>query len=81
MKKDFLDELMEELQKLKDQAKEITIPVPVAPHEVFRAIERVAKNHNLSANELESMMGLRDVTKADLDLIRDIKAAEANAND
>ena len=79
MKKDFLDELMEELQKLK--AKEISIPMPVAPHEVFKTIERVAKNHNLSANELESMMGLRDVTKADLDLIRDIKATEANANE
>ena len=34
-----------------------------------------------SANELESMMGLRDVTKADLDLIRDVKAAEANTKE
>ena len=51
MKKDFLDELMEELQKLKDEQKKITISVPVAPHRVMNVINRILKNHTFTIEE------------------------------
>lgn len=76
MKKDFLDEVMEELQKLKEQSKKITISAPVAPHEVLKAIGKVAKNYEFSADELGAMMGLREMTKADYEMLDDLREAE-----
>lgn len=76
MKKEFLDEVMEELQKLKDQSKEITISVPIAPHEVLKAIGKVVKNYEFSADELGAMMGLREMTKADFEMLNDLREAE-----
>jgi len=77
MKKDFLDEVMAELQKLKEQSKEITITVPVAPHEVLKAIGKVAKDYEFSADELSAMMGLREMTKADFEMLDDLREAES----
>ena len=51
MKKDFLDEVLEELQKLKDEQKKVTITVPVAPHRVLGAIGQVAKKHEFTLEE------------------------------
>lgn len=77
MKKDFLDEVMEALQKLKEQSKEIIITVPVAPHEVLKTIGQVAKNYEFSADELGAMMGLREMTKADFEMLEDLRETES----
>ena len=56
MKKDFLDEVMEELQKLKDEQKKVTITAPVAPHKVLKAISQVAKNHEFTLEEKKTFI-------------------------
>ena len=56
MAKEFLDELMEELQKLKDEQKTITISAPVAPHKVIKAINQVVKHHELTQEEKQMLV-------------------------
>lgn len=73
MQKDFLDELMEELQKLKENKKETVIPVPPAPHEVFGTIVDVARKHNITADEMRVLLALRSVTKAELETIQQLE--------
>lgn len=73
MQKDFLDELMEELQKLKENKKETVIPVPPAPHEVFGTIVEVARKHNITADEMRVLLALRSVTKAELETIQQLE--------
>ena len=50
MKKDFLTALIEELSKLRDEQKTITIPAPPSPADVLKVISRVAKEHEVSAD-------------------------------
>lgn len=80
MKKDFLDELMEELQKLKEDQKSITITAPVAPHKVFGVIHNVAKNHELTLEEKKELAAVAaamdgDVTPEELETLNDLYKA------
>ena len=81
MKKDFLDELMEELQKLKDEQKKVTISAPVAPHKVISAFTRVAKNHELTYEEKRSFaefaMSLDGITPQEAEILRDLDQMKA----
>lgn len=77
MGKEFLDELMDELQKLKDEQKAITIPAPVAPHKVIKVIADVAKHHELSEEEKKSLACAAaamdgDVSASDLEALGDL---------
>lgn len=81
MAKDFLDELHEELLKLKDDEAERVYqaienrrfpPIPLLPHTVLKTVIRVAKDHQMTADELSAVLGMRDVTPADLQLIEDL---------
>lgn len=77
MKKDFLDELMEALQGLKEEQKTITITAPVAPHKVIRTITEVVKKHELTFEEkkafTEAMMALDGITHQEAEILRDWK--------
>jgi len=76
MKKDFLDELMEELQKLKDAQKKVTISAPVAPHKVISTFTRVAKNHELTYEEkrafVEAAMSLDGITPQEAEILQEL---------
>ena len=72
MKKDLLDELMEQLQKLKDEQKKITIPAPIAPHKVFDVITQVVKNHEMTEEERKTFIAAVAMMDGD------ISAAEMN---
>ena len=73
MEKTFLDELIEALLQLKEQKKEAKLPVPPTPHEVLKTVAKVAKSHNITAEELSSFLGLRGVSPADLQAVQDLK--------
>ena len=72
MQKDFLDELMEELQKLKENKKETVIPVPPAPHEVFGTIVEVAKKHNITADEMRAFAAMRPLSKGEVEALKEL---------
>lgn len=77
MKKDLLDELMEALQKLKEEQKTITVSVPVAPGKVLGVIREVAKNHELTQEEKKALAAAAaamdgDVTAADMEALSDL---------
>ena len=69
MQKDFFDELMEELRKLKENKQETTLPVPPSPHEVFSIVAEVAKKHNITAEEMGMLAAMRPISKTELDII------------
>ena len=76
MEKDFLDELMEALQQLKDEQRKTAVPVPVAPHKVIGAFFRVAKNHTLTAQEKKDIVTFAlsidgDLSAGDRAVLRD----------
>jgi len=66
MKKDFLTELIDELTLLRDEQKKITIPAPPSPAAVMKVFGRVAKEHEVTAEDIETMMALRSVLPGDL---------------
>ena len=77
-RKEFMDVLLEELQKLKDEQKKVTITAPVAPHKVLGVIGRVIKNHELTDDERNAIVTAvaamdGDISPAEL---REIKAME-----
>ena len=65
MKKDFLTALIEELSKLRDQQKTITIPAPPSPVDVLKVISRVAEEHEVSADEMVAALSIRSVLSGD----------------
>ena len=84
MKKDFLTELIDELTLLRDEQKKITIPAPPSPAAVMKVISRVAKEHEVTAEDIETMMSLRSVlpgdignsAAADAQVVRELKEKE-----
>ena len=84
MKKDFLTALIEELSKLRDEQKTITIPAPPSPVDVLKVISRVAKEHEVSADDMMTALSIRsmlpgdsgNVTAKDLELLQDLKSSE-----
>lgn len=84
MKKDFLTALIEELSKLRDEQKTITIPAPPSPADVLKVISRVAEEHEVSADEMMAALSIRSVlsgdsgniTAKDLELLQDLKSNE-----
>ena len=72
MKKNFWDELAEELRCLKEQKGAIT-PAPLTPHEVFMTFIKVSKQHKITADELHALLSMRDVTPKDLEILRDLQ--------
>jgi len=84
MKKDFLTALIEELSKLRDEQKTITIPAPPSPADVLKVISRVAKEHEVSADDMMTALSIRsmlpgdsgNVTAKDLELLQDLKSNE-----
>ena len=83
MKKDFLTALIEELSNLRDEQKTITIPAPPSPADVLKVISRVAKEHEVSADEMMAALSIRSVlpgnegiTAADAKLLQDLKNIE-----
>ena len=84
MKKDFLTALIEELSKLRDEQKTITIPAPPSPVDVLKVINRVAREHEVSADDMMTALSIRsmlpgdsgNVTAKDLELLQDLKNSE-----
>ena len=76
MQKDFLDELMEELQKLKENKKETVIPVPPAPHEVFGTIVEVARKHNITADEMRALAAMRLLSQGEVETLNKLEENE-----
>ena len=81
MKKDFLDELMDELQQLKDEQKKITISTPVAPHKVLSVINHVIKKHEITLDEKKAFVIAAasldgDISPAELSNIRELEKCE-----
>jgi len=84
MKKDFLTALIEELSKLRDEQKTITIPAPPSPVDVLKVINRVAREHEVSADDMMTALSIRsmlpgdsgNVTAKDLELLQDLKSSE-----
>ena len=76
MSKDFLDELMDELQKLKESKKETVIPVPPAPHEVFGTIVEVAKKHNITADEMRAFAAMRPLSQGEIETLNKLENNE-----
>ena len=84
MKKDFLTELIDELTLLRDEQKKITIPVPPSPAAVMKVIARVAKEHEVTAEDLETMLSMRSVlpndignsVAADAQVVKELKEKE-----
>lgn len=62
MEKTLLDEMIDELNKLRDSQKEINIPLPPKPEEVFKVIGRVANEHEVTAEDMMVAMALRSST-------------------
>lgn len=56
MEKDLLDEIMEALQRLKDEQKNVTIHKPIPPHMVFSTIGQVIKKHKLTLDERKAFI-------------------------
>lgn len=73
MQKDFLDELMEELQTLKKSKKETAIPVPPAPHEVLAVVAEVAKKHNITADEMRAFAALRPLSQGEIETLNELE--------
>ena len=70
MEKDFLDELVEGLGDLQER-KKITVPVLPLPHEVMKVLIEVASKHNITQDDLRTMLAFRAVpTKEELELIK-----------
>jgi len=84
MKKDFLTALIEELSKLRDEQKAITILAPPSPADVLGVISRVAKEHEVSADDMIAVLSIRSVlpgdsgniTAKDIELLQNLKASE-----
>jgi len=83
MKKDFLTALIEELSKLRDEQKTITIPAPPSPVDVLKVISRVAEEHEVSVDDMIAALSIRSmlpgnegITAADVKLIQDLKNSE-----
>ncbi len=81
MSKEFLDELKEELENLKDsEAKKVYEaienhefpPIPLKPTTVAKTVNKVVMNHEVTADELLFMASQRDVTLNDLRTAKDL---------
>lgn len=68
MAKDIITELIEELQKLKDEemmqvAKAIeegkNPPIPMTPLTVMKKVHQVARHHQLTTEELATVLGMQ----------------------
>ena len=81
MKKDFLDELIDALTTLRDQQKSITIPAPPSPAAVLKTVGMVAKNHEVTAEDMEIALAMRNslhgdsshVTANEIQVIQELK--------
>lgn len=88
MAKEFLDELIEELNKLKDSEAERVYaaiearkfpPIPLTPLTVMKTVNRVAMNHKVTAEELQSLLGSQFVNEPsaeELKVVRDLEESE-----
>lgn len=83
MAKNFLDELIIELLKLQaedvDKARTAIengehVPAPASPKDIFHTVNRVAANHQVTAEEYSIALQLGDnVTEADLQVLRQLQ--------
>ena len=81
MKKDFLNELIDALTELRDNQKQITISAPPSPAAVLKTVGMVAKNHEITSEDMEVAMTLRSfsaggVSAAEMHAAQDLKQAE-----
>ena len=84
MKKDFLSSLIDELTQLRDEQKKTTIPTPLSPAAVFKVIDRVIKEHQITAEELMSLISIRSmlsggsdsVTTAEMRVVKELRDNE-----
>lgn len=83
MAKTFLDELIVELLKLQsedvDKARTAIkngehVPAPASPKTIFHTVNRVAAEHQVTAEEMTALLGLRgnDVTATDMELVQEL---------
>ncbi|MGN0178921.1 MAG: hypothetical protein ACI4DY_05690 [Monoglobaceae bacterium] len=70
MQKDFLEELIEELNALKDSKQFPTLPTP---KDVFACIANVAKRHNITANEMRAILAMRAVSRDELETLKHLQ--------
>ena len=77
-RRDFMDVLMEELQKLKDEQKKVTVSAPIPPHKVLGIVGRVAKKHEMTAEERTAFVTAVAALDGDIspDELRVIQAME-----
>lgn len=81
MKKDLLTEMIDELNKLRDEQKTVNIPVPPKPEEIFKVIGRVAKEHEVTSEDMLVAMSMRhpvsgDISVAEINAFEDLKNQE-----
>ena len=75
MKKDFLNELIDELIELRDNQKKITISAPPSPAAVLKTVAMVAKSHEVTAEDIEVAMALRSISPSGV-TAAEVKAAQ-----
>ena len=79
LKKDFLNELIDALTELRDNQKQITISAPPSPAAVLKTVGMVAKNHEITAEDMEVAMAIRSisaggVSTAEIQAVQDMKS-------
>lgn len=83
MAKTFLDELIIELLKLQsedvDKARIAIengqhIPAPASPKDIFHTVNRVAANHEITADEYATVLQFKgEITEADMQVLRQLE--------
>lgn len=80
MKKDFLDELMDELVKLHEERKVSGLAPDIARGKTIEAFLRVAKNHKLTFEEKKAMaaaaMAMDGITAEEAEILHNLDATK-----
>ena len=87
MAKPIMDELKEELENLKKSEEKRVFnalenhefpPLPLTPATVSKTVNKVLKEHEMTAEELRLVFGQREVTTQELELISELSEEEKN---
>lgn len=78
MEKDFLDDLIEELQKLRAEDNPKVPNAIEAPVDAIQAFGRVLRNHKLNVEELGMLISHDGIDKSEADLLMELQKKEKN---
>ena len=68
MKQDYLEELIEELTKLKNEQENISLPKPPSPISILKVIDTVTQKHKINSDELSAALALRNISSGGISL-------------